>query len=447
MTTQAVMTDMPQWLTEARQAPGAVPTWLPDIRDRAAEQAVAMPLPSRKNEAWRYTSLGFLEQRRYVPGTGAPVDALELSDVEEFLLPEHKGARLVFVNGHFAPALSDLRSGMEGGVSVRPLSTLANAPVDESVRRQLDHIATHRSVFSALNSALMADGALIHVASKTVSELPVDILHISVGGEDDANICHPRHLIVVEAGASAHVIERYCSLGDSVYFNNALIEIAVGEGASLTHESLQEESPSAQHLNDLHVRLDASSRYRFVSAPLGGEWTRTDMLLRFAGEGAEADLSGLMLAGDGQLNDVHLDIRHDVPGCRSKESFKSILDGRGKVVFDGKIVVARDAQHTDAELSNHNLMLSRSAEVDTKPQLEIFADDVKCSHGTTVGELDSDMLFYLRSRGIPQDKAVRMLCQGFAQDVLNGFETEALQQRALRMLDARLVSAGTGQGD
>jgi Fe-S cluster assembly protein SufD len=171
------------------------------------------------------------------------------------------------------------------------------------------------------------------------------------------------------------------------------------------------------------------------------------MLLRFAGEGAEADLSGLMLAGDGQLNDIHLDIRHDVPGCRSKESFKSILDGRGKVVFDGKIVVARDAQHTDAELSNHNLMLSRSAEVDTKPQLEIFADDVKCSHGTTVGELDANMLFYLRSRGIPQDKAVRMLCQGFAQDVLNGFETEALQQRALRLLDARLVSAGAGQGD
>jgi Fe-S cluster assembly protein SufD len=275
---------------------------------------------------------------------------------------------------------------------------------------------------------------------------PIDILHVSVGG-DDPGICHPRNLIVVEADARAHVIERYASLGEAVYFNNAMAEVVVGERGELVHESLQQESPVAQHLNELHIRLGADSRYRYAHAGLGGEWSRNDLRLTFAGEGAEADLNGLMLARDGQLNDVHLDIRHEVPGCTSRESFKGILDGRGRIVFDGRILVARDAQKTDAALANHNLMLSRNAEVDTKPQLEIFADDVKCSHGTTVGELDADMLFYLRARGIPEDRAKRMLCEAFAHDVLEHFESPDLRRRATRLLDARLAGSAVNSGE
>jgi len=312
--------------------------------------------------------------------------------------------------------------------------------VPEAVRTQLDAIAEHRHVFAALNSALMSDGALIHVARGVSSAPPIEILHISVG-LDEPGIAHPRHLIVLEEGARAEVIERYCAMGDGSYFNNALIEVALGAGSELVHERVQEESPNAQHLSDLHVRLEAGSRYRLVQATLGGAWSRTDVRVTFEGEGAQAELDGLMLARDQQLNDVHLSVHHKVPHCTSHETFKGILDGKGRVVFDGHIVVARDAQKTDAVLANDNLMLSREAEVDAKPQLEIYADDVKCSHGTTVGELDANMLFYLRSRGISEVQAKQMLCQGFAEEILQKIDHPALRARASGLLAARLMES------
>ena len=267
---------------------------------------------------------------------------------------------------------------------------------------------------------------------------PIDILNISVGMEEPF-IAHPRHLIVLGKDARAEVIERYCTTGNGTYFNNALIEIDLGTGSELKHERVQEESPNARHLSDLNVRLAARSRYRLTHASLGGAWARTDLRILFAGEDASAELNGLMLAGGLQLNDVHLDVQHRVPNCTSRENFKSILDGKGRVVFDGHILVAEGAQKTDAELTNDNLMLSRSAEVDTKPQLEIYADDVKCSHGTTVGELDGDMLFYLRSRGIPEPKAKEMLCLGFAEEVLATMDHAPLRARLSDLLTARLT--------
>ena len=237
---------------------------------------------------------------------------------------------------------------------------------------------------------------------------------------------------------SVEIIERYCSLGDAVYFNNVGIEVSLGAGSELVHSRSQEESRNAQHLSDLQVRLGEHSRYRLVLTALGGAWSRSDVRVTLEGEGAEAEVDGLILAGDKQLNDVHLNIRHAAPRCSSRETFKGILDGKGRVVFDGRIHVAQDAQKTDAQLSNDNLMLSRSAEIDTKPQLEIFADDVKCSHGTTVGELDGDMLFYLRSRGIPEAQATQMLCQGFAQEVLDRLSSAALLDRTRKVLAKRL---------
>jgi len=269
---------------------------------------------------------------------------------------------------------------------------------------------------------------------------------VSVGLEQPG-ICHPRHLIVLEDGARAEVIERYCGLGDGAYFTNALIEVSLGSDSELLHQRMQEESPHAQHLSDLQVQLGARSLYRLTLAALGGAWSRNDVRVTFGGEGATAELDGLMLARDRQFNDVHLDVRHEVPHCTSRETFKGILDGSGRVVFDGHIVVARDAQKTDAVLSNRNLMLARSAEVDTKPQLEIYADDVKCSHGTTVGELDPDMLFYLRSRGIPADQAKQMLCQGFAQEVFDTMASQALRARAGQLLASRLLTSTPEQGE
>ncbi len=437
-TQEQTATDLKQVLEQGQKllAGGVAEVdWLSPARQRGAEEVASIALPDRKQEAWRYTPVSFLDDTAYAAVAGGPFEALQPGDIDELLLTDSKGVRLVFVNGYFAPGLSPLTRD-QNGVTV---TTLAGGlgEVPAALRERLDRIAEHRHVFAALNSALMSDGACIHVPRGVQAQLPIEILHVSVG-LDDPGICHPRHLIVVEDGAQAQVIERYCSLGEAVYFNNALVEVALGEDSALVHERLQEESPGAQHLSDLHVSLAARSRYRLVQAALGGAWSRNDIRVLFEGEGASAELDGLMLAHDRQLNDVHLDVQHKVPNCSSRESFKGILDGRGRVVFDGRVLVAQDAQQTDAMLSNHNLMLSRSAEVDTKPQLEIYADDVKCSHGTTVGELDHTMLFYLRSRGIPQAQAKRMLCEGFAQEILDRLASQPLRARAARHLKARL---------
>jgi len=433
-----VKTDLHEVLRSGRQGLATSSSnreWLGPVRERGADQLDRLPFPHRKLEAWRYTSAAFLEKDAYSAVASGPFRALELSDIEDLLLAEATD-RLVFVNGYFSPALSKAGSA-DGSVTLSTLSGgLAELP--ELIKDRLDTIAEESHVFAALNRALMSDGAMVHIAAGAVVDRPIEILHVSVG-RDEPGICHPRHLVVVEEGASAHVIERYASIGDAQYFNNAVVEVACAAGSNLVHERLQEESPAAQHLTDLHIRLGRGSRYAQVSAAMGAAWSRSDIRLTFDGEDAAAEFDGLMLAGDGQLNDVHLDIRHNAPSCTSRENFKGILDGKGRVVFDGRILVAQDAQLTDAQLSNHNLLLSRSAEVDTKPQLEIYADDVKCSHGTTVGELDHNMLFYLRSRGVPEAQAKQMLCQGFASDVVTGFAGDSLRQRAEALLERRLL--------
>ncbi len=417
-------------------AAGKVPIeWLGAIRERGAALASNLPIPDRKLEAWRYTPIGFLTKALYQPVLEGPFDAVQVSDVDELFLDGTDNIRLVFVNGYLATALCSNIVHADG-VELRSLGGSMGEPSDE-LRDKLDQVADKRHVFAALNSALMSDGALIHVSANVTEKRPIELLHISLGLEQPP-MCHPRHLIVLESGASAEVIERYCAIGDGAYFNNALIEVSLGAGSRLRHVRSQEESAKAQHLSDLHVRLGTESRYALTSVALGSAWSRTDIRVKFAGEGAHAELDGLILARDRQLNDVHLSVHHDVPNCTSRETFKGILDGKGKLVFDGYIHVAQDAQKTDAVLANDNLMLSRSAEVDTKPQLEIYADDVKCSHGTTVGELDQDMLFYLRSRGIPLARARQMLCQGFAEEVFGRIVGTPLYDRIRRLLAARL---------
>jgi Fe-S cluster assembly protein SufD len=419
--------------------PGAdEPQWLREIRGEGGRQAGALALPTRQQEDWRYTPTGFFEETVFEPAS-ASFDALQLSDIEELLLDQSDHVRLVFVNGRLAPGLS---SGIAqtAGVEIRHLGDRLGSP-SAALRERLDRIAEKRHVFAALNTALMSDGLLLRVGAEAPQPPQIEVLHVSVGMEEPA-VFHPRHLIVLEEGAQAGLIERYCALGDGHYFNNALIEVSLAANSRLDHMRSQEESPNAQHLSDLHVHIGAGADYRLVNTALGAAWSRSDVRVALAGEQASARLDGLMFARDRQLNDVHLDIRHEVPHCTSRETFKGILDGKERVVFDGHILVAKDAQKTDAVLSNDNLMLSRSAEVDTKPQLEIYADDVKCSHGTTVGELDGDMLFYLRSRGISEARAKQMLCHGFAEQVLEGIAHPSLRTRLERALARRLGELG-----
>lgn len=422
------------WLSEAANSSD----WTQSLRGQAADLVNRMPLPDRHQEAWRYTPVRFLAEQNFVPASSEPFRALQLSDVEDLLLPPGETARLVFVNGYLAADLCDLDSA-SGAIEIASLGgDLGN--VSDTIRARFDTLADKRHVFAALNSALMSDGALIHVKGDALSDNPIEILHVSVGMEEPV-VTHPRHLIMLDERSRASVIERYVAVGSGQYFNNALLEIDLATDSVLHHSRVQEESVQSQHMTDLHVKLASHARYALSTISLGGAWSRTDIRVDFAGEHAEAELDGLMLAQDRQLNDVHLDIQHNHPQCSSRETFRGVLDGKGKVVFDGRILVAKDAQLTDAALSNDNLMLSRSAEVDTKPQLEIYADDVKCSHGTTVGELDANMLFYLRSRGIPEGKAKQMLCEGFASEIVERIGNDSLRSYVGRRLAHRLSGA------
>ena len=288
----------------------------------------------------------------------------------------------------------------------------------------------------------VVDAAAPHCPDTVVRLSPVCHARYCEGCDewlDEPRVAQPRHLVHLEAGAQATLVERYVSLGESLYCTNAVMEVALGRDAVLKHERLQMESRNAFHLTGFYLVQDENSRYSGINIGLGARWARTDLNTRFRGEHAECLLQGLYLAGDGQLLDYHLDVEHAVPNCRSEENFKGLLTGQGRAVFDGRVLVSKDAQKSDAAMSNRNLMLSEQAEIDTKPQLEIYADDVKCSHGTTVGQIEPEMLFYLRSRGIDAAQARRMLCLGFAGEIIDRLGDEAVREHVAEAVGQRLA--------
>ena len=416
--------------------------WLETQRGRAAARFAQLGFPTRKDEAWRYTSLDGLLGQTFEP-VSEPFTALDEADLGDYLVPQQESYRLVIANGRLVPALSRL-NGLPPGVTVQSLHE-ALAATPERLSAWLGRAAGEGGhAFSALNSALVNDGLFVHVAAGCTVDKPIEVLFLSLA-LDDSILAQPRNLVVLEAGASATLVERYASPGDSVYFNNALVEVLLDHGARLQHYRVQEESINAYHISGLYVRQAANSDYAGTCLALGGAWSRTDCNVEFGDAGASAQLNGLYVVGDRRFADFHLDVRHSVPNCASRENFKGIVLGRGRAVFDGRILVDKDAQRSDAQLSNANLLLSRNAEVDTKPQLEIYADDVKCSHGTSVGQLDPQQVFYLRSRGIPEAEARKMLCLGFAGEVLEGCAVGGLQEQVQARLRELLDSTAAGE--
>lgn len=428
--------DIHQWIDQGRMQiaeSGEEPLWLSELREAGSKQLNDLPVPTRRQEAWRYTPTYSIVKQAFKPQLTGSFGALELSDIEHLFL-DVQTHRLVFVNGVFNPDLSD-KGDLPKGLEIESLRQYQSVP--NFARSLIDAGSDAGHVFSALNKALVSDGAVIHLGKGSQAERPIEVLHISVG-MDEPQMVHPRHMLVLDQEAEAMLIERYYALGDSNYFSNAGLDIYLHAKARLIHQRVQEESTQAHHINDLNVYQQADSRYECTQLSFGSAWSRSDIAIRLQGEGAQASVNGLLLAKDEQLTDMHLKVMHEVANCESEERVKGLLDGKGSIVFDGHIRVEKDAQKTDAQLSNDNLMLSRKADVNSKPQLEIYADDVKCSHGTTVGELDSDMLFYLRSRGIPEEQARMLLCQGFAQDVIDELSSEHLQQQAIWTLRKRL---------
>ena len=396
--------------------------WMIDRRLAALQRFETLGFPDRRSEAWRYTSVEALLEQGFV----APAKAQQRDrdhEIQRHLLELAAVGRLVFIDGQFMAELSVYPSE---GVRVTSLRTaMANGD-----RQVLDAVGSLSGLgddgFAALNLAGFYDGAVIQIDPDIRLDAPMELLHLSTAGAEGRKL-PTRQLILMGRGSKAELIERFVSEDrQSRYFNHQVVEISLAEQASLSHKRIQMESRQAYHLSDLHIALQSKAEYSGVMASMGGCWSRTFITNRFKQPDAHCELDGLYLVDDGQLADFHLDVDHQVPNCSSGETFKGILRGSGRAVFDGLIQVGKGAQKSEAHLHNANLMLSRQAEVDTKPQLMILADDVVCSHGTSVGQLDDQAIFYLRSRGLDEQQARALLCQGFLAEIVEKFEHQAL---------------------
>ena len=410
---------------------GDMQPWMKQMRNTARSRLTSLPIPTRKTEAWKYTWLDGLFAQSFAPANNE-IEALQQEDIEEWLLEDTDAYRIVFTNSHMVPALTSFDELPEGIIIGSLRQALHQQPDLLSIWLNQ---AAHRTddVFSALNTALINDGLFVHLDQETVLDRPLEVLHLNLSIEQPALI-QPSSLLVLERGARATIIERFCSTGETTYFHNGVSEILLEDNASLKHIRLQEESRQAYHLHRSFLSQGAQSHYHCTSLSLGAQWSRHELQARFQAQGATCDTSGLYLVGDKQLADQHLDVLHNTPANTSRHNFKGIIYGSGRAVFDGRIFVNKNAQKTDAELSNKNLLLSRQAEVDTKPQLEIYADDVKCSHGTTIGQLDPEQLYYLRSRGIDQLDAIKLLCTGFAGEILDNIDMAPVRDHIERQL-------------
>jgi Fe-S cluster assembly protein SufD len=407
--------------------------WLRGQRQAAAQQFADIGYPHAKQEDWKYTGIDGLLKREFE--TRDSVEVFPRNAVIRQFLKEPVAGRLVLVDGVYCAELSTCEAQ---GVSLGSLRS-AMASGDRatlSAVGALSGIGQH--AFAALNLATLHDGAVIRVEAGVRLEKPIELLHVTTRAAEGRAL-RSRHLVLLAEGAKANLIERYLSLDDAVAcFNNLVCEVSLAKGARLIHQRLQLEAAQSYHLSDIHLGLDEAAHYQGLQASLGAAWSRTTVSNRFADAGAICELDGLYLAGDGQLTDVHLDMDHAVPNCDSRTHFKGILYGAGKAVFDGLIQVREQAQKSNAHLHNANLMLSRQAEIDTKPQLLILADDVQCSHGATVGQLDPQAVFYLRSRGLDERRARHLLCLGFASEIVERFGSESLREQLNDVIRAKV---------
>jgi Fe-S cluster assembly protein SufD len=398
------------------------------LREAAFARFAKLGLPTTQDEEWKYTSLAQLGQLRFEPAAETTVH-----EIDRWTLGDC-AARLVFVNGRYRPELS-LRAP-DGAFIGSLRAVLAERP--ELVLRELArHADWQRDALTTLNTAFIEDGAFIHLPAGAVLQAPIHLLYVSTA-PGKPTLSQPRTLIVAGAGSQATVVETYAGVSDEVYFTNAVTEVVLGENARLDHYKLQEESGRAYHIALTQVHHGRDSRFTSHSVALGAALARNEVRALFASEGSECTLNGLYMATGKQHLDNRTLIDHKSPRCTSRELYKGVLDGQSRGVFSGRVLVRQDAQKTDASQTNKNLLLSDDAVVDTKPQLEIFADDVKCAHGAAVGQLDDNALFYLRSRGIGQEAARSLLTYAFASEMVNLVPLGPLRARVRDLVTSKL---------
>lgn len=420
------------------------PGWARALRRTGLEQFLAHGFPTTKNEDWHFTSVARIAESDFLTLT-APGGEVGREDVEQFGFGRTEWRTLTFVNGRFESELSDL-DGLPTGVRVLPLET-AWREMPDLLERYVGKIASFGEpgqAFTALNTAYMFDGAVVHIGKDVTVEQPIHLLFVS-DAMAARGVMYPRNLIVLDRNAKATVLETYASVGDAHYFMNAVTEVVVGNGATLSHLKLQRESQRAFHVGTIEVRQGRDSHYVSFSFGTGGSLSRSNIYTTLAGEGCGATLNGLYMLDGDQHMDHQTRIEHAEPSCYSREVYKGVLDGTSHGVFNGKVYVHPIAQKTDGKQTNNTLLLSEKAQVDTKPQLEIFADDVKCTHGATVGRLDETALFYMKSRGMSADFARRLLTYAFAADVIETIELEAVRD-GLETLTLERFTKAPGPG-
>ncbi|MGK7910927.1 MAG: Fe-S cluster assembly protein SufD [Synechococcus sp.] len=396
---------------------------LEPLRAEAAERASLMSLPTIRDEDWRFTNLSSLKDVQFAPADSS----LAVANIDTLEIPESSATRLVFVNGQFSTELSDL-SDVPKGVTVGNLASLSAAQQQLAISSISIDAMGQGDTFTLLNSACMADIAVVLVSKNSVIETPIQLAFVSVSGSVPT-VSHPRCAIVVEKGGEATVVEQFFGSNDSAYLTNAVTEIVLEDNAQLEHCKWQAEADDSFHVARTAISQSKDSRYIGHTISTGAQLSRHSLETVQQGVNVHTTLNGLTIASSSQISDTHTAIDHANPYGNSDQVHKCIVGDRAHTIFNGKVLVRPNAQKIDSSQSSRNLLLSNKARVDTKPQLEIFADDVKCAHGATVSQLVPDEVFYLRSRGLSEARAKQLLTYAFAAEALDKISVKSVADR------------------
>ena len=435
--TAVAVANIDSWLenfTEFEKAAGRTLPWLHRLREDAFARFCEVGFPTTKDEDWRFTNVSGIAKTVFRPAATtklAPGDsaAWRVDDV---------AATLVFVNGRFDAELSEI-GNLPRGVTVASLRERIESHPEEVEKHLGRYADTKRDAFVALNTAFIGDGAYVHVARGVVVEAPIYLLYLSTK-ENAATMTHPRNLIVADDEAQVAVIEDYASVGgESVVLSNAVTELVAGESTVAQHYLIEREHLKAYNVSTLRIQQGRSANVASHSLLLGGGLVRNNVHPVLAGEGGECLINGLFLGTGTQHLDNYMHVEHAAPHCGSRQFYNGILDGRSHGVFHGRIVVHKAAQKTDAKQTNRNLLLSDDAQIDTKPQLEIYADDVKCTHGATIGQIEENALFYLRSRGLSEQEAKKLLLMAFAEECVERMHSSVARDHIQHLVSEHLL--------
>jgi Fe-S cluster assembly protein SufD len=422
------------------RADAGQPRWLQSLRQDAFARFSETGFPTTHDEDWRFTNVAAVANTPFELASLETVsrEQLDLFGVSQF------DCRLVFVNGLFSQALSNSAT-LPKGVTVDSLAAqLKNNPagLESHLGRYLN---TQRDAFAALNTAFIEDGVYIHVPRGAVVETPIYVLYVTVPG-NASTMNHPRNLIVADENSQVTVVEDYVSLGEGVTFSNAATELIAGDNANVSHYMIVREGDQAYNFSTLRIQQGRRANVATHSLLLSGALVRNNVHPVLAGEGSECLINGLFMANGRQHMDNYMLVEHASPHCDSRQFYNGILNGQSHGVFHGRIIVHKDAQKTDAKQTNRNLLLSDEAQIDTKPQLEIYADDVKCTHGATIGQFDDNALFYLRSRGLAEAAARHVLLLAFANECLDRMNSPQVREHLEKLVVAELPEAATFTG-